>query len=324
MEAVGVSQYDLPAVHLGDHLDRGVAVAAHPEVLVHADGRGGWHGEEAERDGEPLAVVSQPHLPPLRRLVLQRPLGVRHVPPSPDPRRHLLRLPVDLRRPLVIPVPGVEHVRHAGDHHPAAPGLLADAPRPHQRAHPRHVAPPPRPRVEVGQHDVRHGVRRIQPPHHPGRALGERRVPVSPARGEEGLPDRGVQLGRRAPVEQVDGLAEAAGAAEQVDHAGVVVRPRGDAVLGLHGLEVGAAGVEQPGVAAGEEQADEGDVVRPAAGAGHVGVDGEGLPAPAVLRVPDDQRRPRDGAPGAHRVEHRARVAERAGLGVHGHERVAD
>lgn len=147
---------------------------------------------------------------------------------------------------------------------------------------------------------------------------------MSPARGEEGLPDRGVQLGRRAPVEQVDGLAEAAGAAEQVDHAGVVVRPRGDAVLGLHGLEVGAAGVEQPGVAAGEEQADEGDVVRPAAGAGHVGVDGEGLPAPAVLRVPDDQRRPRDGAPGAHRVEHRARVAERAGLGVHGHERVAD
>lgn len=62
MEAVRISQYDLPAVHLGDHLDRGMAIAAHPEVLEHTDGRGGWHDEQLEGHGEPLAVIHQPAL----------------------------------------------------------------------------------------------------------------------------------------------------------------------------------------------------------------------------------------------------------------------
>jgi len=49
----------LSAVRLGDHLDRGVAVAAHPEVLEHVDGRSGWHGKQPERHGKLLRLSNK-------------------------------------------------------------------------------------------------------------------------------------------------------------------------------------------------------------------------------------------------------------------------
>jgi len=61
----------LSAVRLGDHLDHGMAVAAHPEVLEHVYGRSGRHGKQPERHGEPLRVSNKLiHLTHHERLVV--------------------------------------------------------------------------------------------------------------------------------------------------------------------------------------------------------------------------------------------------------------
>ena len=92
VEAVRISQYDLPAVHLGDHLDCGVAVAAHTQM------------------GAVSGTVSSPNATASLSLWYASPLflpsgssscspfGVRHVPICADPLGHLLHLQVDLGR----------------------------------------------------------------------------------------------------------------------------------------------------------------------------------------------------------------------------------
>ncbi|BAS83479.1 Os03g0271350, partial [Oryza sativa Japonica Group] len=146
---------------------------------------------------------------------------------------------------------------------------------------------------------------------------------MASARSQQRAPDEAVGLQGHRPDETVR-LVEPPGAAKQVDHAGVVLQPRLDAVLHLHGSVQDLPDLDHAAVAASCQDGGERQVVGLCAVAQHPVEEADGFLAVAGVRQPEDHGVPchHDRVPARrHFVEHLAGAGDEAALGVHVKER---
>lgn len=323
VEPVGVPENNIPLEQPRDELCELVAVPAHPKVLGDPNGRPAAGGSnEAERDGEPLAVAAQQ----LRLLAVpQVAQGIPGVGPVPEPSlqlpRDLGKLGVDHRRRRVGLVPRNEGMHHVPHLDPAARRALLQALRRHPPPRLIDLGPPPRGGEDIGCQHVVPGVLGFELEQPLGGDPAHSAVGVHSASSQEGAPNWRGRGGGHSRYELVR-LVHPAGAAQHVHRAGVVFGPRLKLVAVLHQLQVTHTFIGEPGVAASVQERQEADVVRQSARLLHLLEQSHGLRAPPVHAVGVDDGGPEDQVLALYPVEQLAAGLDITATRVHVHQRI--
>lgn len=306
VEAGGVPDGDLPADHRADPPEEPVAVVAHPQVLDHHHLLPRFRVHQPKRDGEPLAVASSSAA--VSSAGAHEGLQLRHQP-------------VDLRCLRVRPVVGEKGVDPPAVLHVAYPGVLPQPYPPHHHPDPGGAVEPTGVGVDVGHQHVVPYVPRLEGHNVAEGQLRRLHVAVDLA-GPEKRPPHGAVGCHRHGADHPLRLPQAAGASQQVDHAGVVLCAGGHAVGALHAPEMAQPLLGQPRVAARREDAHHDDPVWPDASGEHLVEELRSLPPLSVDAVPGDDGGPRDHRSVGHFVEQLLSAGEIAAPRVHVYQRV--
>lgn len=186
----------------------------------------------------------------------------------------------------------------------------------HEASDSPHTVPVPEVGEDVGQQNVGRWVLPILSESPLCRSLTGLGISVGPAGREQGLPDQSACPEGHA-LDQSLGLRDPPGAAEEPHHASIMIFSWFYSVVSRHGSQVLPSFFDEPSLAAGVEDADEGDVVRLHPLRYHLLESSEGLPGKPILSEAHDHGRPGDHRPAPHRPENRHRSLHAAAFNVH-------